>query len=181
MSEALRPPILTSTSHKMVSATPLRFASIPSLGTRSTAKPRPPRYASLRASACSVSSCDRPSSSTTSPASSQKKSTMKRPIGCWRRNFMPPRRRSRSIPQSSRSGTVASRRSRRAPAIMGCVVLRSVRCATYCPHPQPLSRGERGESPYPSPGGREDYFRLNGTIMARTRRPCSRSHWRRSS
>ena len=81
-----------------------------------------------RRTSVSLSACCPPSSSTTRRCSIEAKSAMKGPIGNCRRNFTPPKRRSRSNRHMIRSASVASRRRTRA---------RSRFCPSRmsCPHP----------------------------------------------
>jgi len=123
----------SSVVFKISCATASRLSSSSSLPMRSTARPRRSKYRS-RASSCPIRSlCDSPSSSTTSFASSQKKSATYGPRGCCRRNLKPPSRRSRNRPQRIRSGTGVSFRRWRANFVICGGAWGSSRCMVHSP------------------------------------------------
>ncbi len=93
-------------------------SSTSSFAKRTTRYPAAVSSASRSLSWSRCRSCTGPSISMIRCLSTQQKSATKGPMGCWRRNLSPPRRRSRRAAQSRSSAAVSWPRSSRAEGIL---------------------------------------------------------------
>jgi len=130
-------------SCRMLSSTPSRFRNTSSFVTRTTWKPSDSRMKVRCASRRSSASVEwvAPSTSTISFPSSVTKSTMKRSMGCCRRNFQRPSCLLRNSRQSISSALVSFLRRKRALALKYFISLTRPLARPTSPHQGQVSTG----------------------------------------